>query len=315
MKRDGVLRESGIAQQPADPTRTAAQPALRLAVSVVLPVYNEAEVIGRVVGRIAEVLANHVAEFEIIVVDDGSTDDSASEAERAGAEVIRRPYNVGNGAAVKQGIWQASGDVILLMDGDGQHNPEDIPRLLAEILRYDMVVAARNAESVTSRHRTLANLVYNLIASYLIGRPVADLTSGFRVFRADIAKKVAYLFPNGFSYPSTSTIALFRAGYSVKYVPVATAARVGKSKIRLSRDGIGFLLILMRIGVLFAPMRVFLPISLLTFAPGFIYGLYQLGIGRPWTLPVVLSVTAGLIIFALGLISEQIALLRMSRFD
>lgn len=204
---------------------------------------------------------------------------------------------------------------MVLMDGDGQHDSEDILRLLEHIPAYEMVVGARTPESDGELHRNLANRLYNMIASYLVGSRVDDLTSGFRAIRGDIAKKVVYLFPNGYSSPSTCTIALFRSGYSVKYVPIKASARVGKSKIKLLRDGLGFLLILARIGALFVPLKIFLPIAFVVFLPGFVYAIYRLMMGWPWTLPIVISVTAGLLIFVLGLISEQIALLRMTRLE
>lgn len=284
-------------------------------VSVVIPVYNEAGVIGQVVGDVRNVLEKSGYDYQIIVVDDGSSDDTANEAGNAGAEVLSRPYNNGNGAAVKNGIRHADGDIILMMDGDGQHQAADIPRLIQDLDRYEMVVGARTDQSDTKRHRDIANKVYSTLATYIVGHKVEDLTSGFRAIDGAVARKVAYLFPNGFSYPSTCTISLFRAGYSVKYVPIHTRMRYGNSKINVVRDGFGFLLILLKIGTLYAPMRIFLPTALLVFLPGFVVAIYRLLIGRAWSIPVVISFTAGLLIFALGLISEQIALMRMSRLD
>ncbi|MHC1741769.1 MAG: glycosyltransferase family 2 protein [Syntrophobacteraceae bacterium] len=284
-------------------------------VSVVIPAYNEGGIIGKVIGQVREVLDSHQLDHEIIVVDDGSKDSTAEDAAAAGAKVVRHPYNIGNGAAVKRGVRQANGDVIVLMDGDGQHDPKDIMRLLAHIPDYEMVVGARTKESEAQAHRNLANKIYNSLASYIAGRTVEDLTSGFRAIDARVAKRVAYLFPRGFSYPSTVTIALFHAGQSVKYVPIKASARVGKSKIRLLYDGFKFLLILARLGTLFTPLRLFLPLSAIVFYPGFFYAIYKLVIGKPWTLPIVISITGGLLIFALGLLSEQIALLRIGRSE
>ena len=230
-------------------------------VSVVIPAYNEGRIIGKVIVQVREVLLASSLDHEIIVVDDGSKDSTAEEAAAAGAKVVRHPYNIGNGAAVKRGIRQATGDVIVLMDGDGQHDPKDILRLLAHIPEYEMVVGARTKESEAQVHRNLANRIYNSLASYIAGRTVEDLTSGFRAIDAGVAKRVSYLFPRGFSYPSTVTIALFHAGQSVKYVPIKASARVGKSKIRLLYDGFKFLLILARLGTLFTPLKLFLPLS------------------------------------------------------
>ncbi len=284
-------------------------------VSVVIPAYNEGGIIGKVINEVRSVLTANDLDHEIIVVDDGSRDDTADAAQAAGATVIRHPYNIGNGAAVKRGIRRAEGDVIVLMDGDGQHDPHDIPRLLEHIPAYEMVVGARTKESEAQLHRNVANRFYNSLASYIAGRKVEDLTSGFRAIDAAVAKRVAYLFPRGFSYPSTVTIALFHAGQSVKYVPIKASARVGKSKIRLLYDGFKFLLILARLGTLFTPLRLFLPLSALIFYPGFFYAIYKLVVGKPWTLPIVISLTGGLLVFALGLLSEQIALLRIGRSE
>jgi glycosyltransferase involved in cell wall biosynthesis len=284
-------------------------------VSVVIPAYNEEQVIRRVVTEVRQVLEAGGYDHEILVVNDGSADKTAEEAAAAGATVLNRPYNIGNGAAVKHGIRRAGGNVIVLMDGDGQHNPADIPRLLRDMDRYEMVVGARMPESDTERHRDMANGLYNRLASYVVGYKVKDLTSGFRAIRASVAKNIVYLLPNGFSYPSTSTVVLFRSGYSVKYVPIKTAARIGQSKIRLLRDGLGFLFILLRVAVMFVPLRIFLPLSALIFLPGFTYAIYRLALGRTWTLPIVISITAGLLIFALGLISAQISLLRIDRSE
>jgi glycosyltransferase involved in cell wall biosynthesis len=284
-------------------------------ICVIIPVYNEVSSIGQVVRSVRAVLDGVPAEYQVTVVDDGSDDGTGEEAAGAGAIVLRRPYRNGNGAAVKHGIRQVDGDVIILMDGDGQHKAEDIPRLLEPMAEYEMVVGARSSGSETEFHRDAANSLLNILASYIVGYHVEDLTSGFRAINGRVAKKVAYLFPNGFSYPSTCTIALFRGGYSVKYIPVQTRYRSGNSKIRLVRDGLSFLLILLRIGTLFRPLRIFLPVTMVVFLPGLIIATYRLAIGRPWTIPVVISFTAALLLFAMGLISEQIALIRMSRLD
>lgn len=284
-------------------------------ICVIIPVYNEVSAIGQVVRSVRAVLDGLSVDYQVTVVDDGSEDGTAEEAESAGAVVLRRPYRNGNGAAVKHGIRNTEGDIILLMDGDGQHKAEDIPCLLEPMAEYEMVVGARSLGSETEFHRDAANTIFNMLASYIVGYHVEDLTSGFRAIDGHVAKKVAYLFPNGFSYPSTCTIALFRGGYSVKYIPVKTRYRIGKSKIRVLRDGLNFLLILLRIGTLFRPLRIFLPVTIAVFLPGLVVATYRLALGRAWTIPVVISFTAALLLFALGLISEQIALIRMSRLD
>jgi glycosyltransferase involved in cell wall biosynthesis len=279
-------------------------------VSIVIPAYDEEQVIGQVLD---EILALKL-DAEIVVVCDGATDNTAGVArERRGVRVIEHPYNIGNGAAVKTGIRAARGEVILLMDGDGQHKPSDIPRLLEQTTRYDMVVGARNSESDARVHRTVANTIYNTFASYIVGRRVDDLTSGFRAVRGRVAKGFAYLLPNGFSYPTTLTLALFRAGYSVRYEPIIAPARVGKSKIRLFQDGLGFLLTMMRIGTVFAPLRIFLPITLALVLPGSAFMAYSLILLHRFSSFAGVMILAGVFLFMLGLIAEQIALLRMSQ--
>ena len=283
-------------------------------ISVVIPAYNEAAVIGKVVSQIQAALEDR--RFEVLVVDDGSDDDTALIAAEAGARVIRQPYNKGNGAAVKAGIRAAQGKVIVLIDGDGQHDAADIPRLVAPIVEqgYDMVVGARVRGS-QAWHRQLANTVYNYFASYLTGFGIKDLTSGFRAIRRKLAVQFCYLLPNTFSYPTTLTIAVIRAGYNLKYEPIHAARRVGKSKIKLLRDGLRFLVIMIKIATLFSPLKIFLPIGLAVFAPGFVYAIYKLIIGSRWTIPIVISVSVGTLIVMLGLIAEQITSLRFQHID
>jgi glycosyltransferase involved in cell wall biosynthesis len=281
--------------------------------SVILPAHNEARVIRQVIEGIRRHCSDHEG-VEILVVDDGSTDDTGQVAAAAGARVIRHPYNKGNGAAVKSGIRAAQGEILVMMDADGQHDPAHIEQLIAPIGEYDMVVGARQGAD-QQWHRQLANALYNLLASYLTGFPIRDLTSGFRAVRRDLALGFCYLLPNTFSYPTTLTMAVIKAGYSLKYEPIRVRRRVGKSKIKLFRDGIRFLLIMSKIITLFSPLKVFLPVGLAVFLPGFLYAIYKLIIHRPWTLPIVISVSVGALIVMLGLISEQIALLRMGQID
>ena len=277
-----------------------------MSVSIVLPARNEAEGLSGVLPRLREACP----EAEIIVVNDGSTDDTAAVAERAGAKVVTHPYSKGNGAAIKSGARAASGDVIVFMDADGQHDPADIPRLLARLDDgYDMVVGARQAGSQASAARGLANACYNRLASYMTGHRVEDLTSGFRAVRASKFREFLYLLPNGFSYPTTSTMAFFRAGYSVTYEPIHAAARVGKSHIRLLHDGARFLLIIFKVGTLYSPLKLFAPAALGLFALGLgWYGHTFLSEGR-FTNMSALLLTGGVMVFLMGLISEQITAL------
>jgi glycosyltransferase involved in cell wall biosynthesis len=278
--------------------------------SIIIPAFNEAESLGQVVRAIQRLRLD----AELLVVNDGSTDATARVARGLrGVRLLEHPYNIGNGAAVKTGIRAARGEFILLMDGDGQHRPADIPRLLAQAGRYDMVVGARSSSSDAAAHRTAANQLYNALATYITGHHVADLTSGFRAVRASIAKDFCYLLPNGFSYPSTLTIALFRAGYSVCYLPIVAPARRGQSKIKLLRDGAGFMLTIARIGTLFAPMKIFLPVAVPLIVAGGAYMAFSLGALHRFSAFSGLLIVTGIFLFMLGLLSEQIALLRMSQ--
>jgi glycosyltransferase involved in cell wall biosynthesis len=279
-------------------------------VSIVIPAYNEAGAIGPVLDQIIALDLG----AEIIVVNDGSTDATSDVAgSRKGVRVIEHPYNIGNGASIKTGIRAAHGDVILMMDGDGQHKPADIPRLLGHMKRYDMVVGARTSESDAQVHRTFANQVYNTFASYIVAHKVEDLTSGFRAVRGPIARSFWYLLPNGFSYPTTLTLALFRGGFSVRYEPIVSPARTGKSKIKLVQDGPGFLLTMMRIATVFSPMKIFLPVTLALLAPGALYMTYSLAALHRFSSTSGIVILTGVFLFMLGLIAEQIALLRMSQ--
>lgn len=282
----------------------------RYAISIVLPVYNEAQSLPSLLDRLAGL---GLRDAEVIVVDDGSTDGSSDIALRKGVRVVAHPYNIGNGAAVKSGIRAAQGRLLVLMDGDGQHRPEDLPRLLAEAGRYHMVVGARMKGSKLRLHRYIANLVYNAFASYVTKSKVEDLTSGFRVLRRRDALRFIDLLPNTFSYPTTLTLAFLRSGLPVKYVPIQTLYRQGQSKISLVADGIRFFLIITKIATLFSPFRVFLPVSAFFFLSGVGYYLYTYITEHRFTNMSVFLLTTAVIIFMMGLISEQIALLRMEQ--
>ena len=282
----------------------------RYELSIIMPVFNEANTLPALIGKIQ---ALKLPQSEIIVVDDGSTDGSAEAAMSAGASVVCHPYNIGNGAAVKSGIRAARGKAILLMDGDGQHRPEDIPKLLAQAAGYHMVVGARAKGSKMRFHRYAANLLYNLLASYVTKFKVQDLTSGFRLLSRREALRFIDLLPNTFSYPTTLTLAFLRSGFTVKYVPIQTLYRAGQSKISLVTDGIRFLLIITKIATLFSPFRVFLPVSVFFFLAGISNYLYTYVTQGRFTNMSVFMLTTAVIVFMLGLVSEQIALLRMER--
>lgn len=278
----------------------------RDSVSVVIPARNEAE---RLIALLAQ-LRDQLPGAEVLVVDDGSTDNTAEVARQAGARVLSHPYSMGNGAAIKTGTRDADGNVIVFMDGDGQHDPADIPRLLAKLDEgYEMAVGARRYDTHASLGRRFANQFYNRLASWMTGHRIEDLTSGFRAVRARHFRKFLYLLPNGFSYPTTSTMAFFRSGLPVAYVPIRAAQRSGKSHIRLLRDGVRFIVIILRIGALFSPMRFFLPLSLVFFftALGY-YGYTYTTMGRFTNMSAVLFIYS-LTLFVIGLVSEQISAL------
>lgn len=275
-------------------------------ISVVLPAKNEAGAIGQ---TIAQILALDLV-MEVIVVNDGSTDQTLQVAEQTGAKVVSHPYSKGNGAAIKTGARHAQGEIIIFMDADGQHDPTDIPQFIEKLKQgYDLVVGARQKGSQASIGRGFANGFYNKLATYMTEHQVEDLTSGFRAVRADKFREFLYLLPNGFSYPTTSTMAFFRAGYSVTYIPIHAAKRIGKSHIRLLRDGARFVLIIFKIATLYSPLKMFLPIAISLFlvATGW-YG-YTLYEYNRFTNMSALLYTGSIMIFLMGLISEQITTL------
>jgi glycosyltransferase involved in cell wall biosynthesis len=275
-------------------------------VSIVIPAKNEAEAIATVVSRLRAAAAWR----EIVVVDDGSTDDTSARAREAGACVVRHPYNKGNGAAVKTGIRRANGEFVLIIDADGQHPPEDAQRIAARLGEFDLVVGARSAGTQATAPRRAGNALLNRFASYLTSRPIPDLTSGFRGARTDCLREFLHLLPNGFSTPTTTTLAFIKAGYNVAFEPIDARQRSGNSKIRFAQDGTRFLLILLKIVTLFSPLRIFLPISVVSFAAGSVYGIWNMIATGKIPNGAVILILFAVIVFLVGLISEQIASLR-----
>lgn len=280
-------------------------------VTVLMPAYNEELSIGNTISRIKELYPD----FEVLVVDDGSTDNTLSVAMDAGANVWPHPYNIGNGAAIKSGLRVAQGEWVIMMDADGQHDPADIARLLEFKDTYDMVVGARSSSSETALHRDLANKVYNWFASYVTHFRVEDLTSGFRIVRRSTVRQFIYLLPNTFSYPSTLTMAYLRSGRSIKYLPITTKYRIGKSKIRLLQDGTRFFLIITKIATLFSPLRVFLPVSGAFFVIALGYYLYTFVTSGRFTNMSALLFNSSIIIFLIGLVAEQISQMRYDKVE
>lgn len=272
--------------------------------SIIIPAKNESTGLRKILPQIRKLYP----EAEILVVNDGSSDNTVDICTDLGVSVVTHPYSIGNGGAVKTGARNASGNIFLFMDGDGQHKPEDIPLLLEKIdMGYDMAVGARQADTHASIFRRFANSFYNRFASIMTGYQIDDLTSGFRAVRARHFTKFLYLLPNGFSYPTTITMAFFRSGLTITYVPILASQREGKSHISLLKDGFRFLIIILKIGTLFSPMRLFLPSSAVLFTTGIGYYCYTYMTSGRFTNMSALLFTSGLIIFLMGLISEQIS--------
>jgi glycosyltransferase involved in cell wall biosynthesis len=274
--------------------------------SVIVPAFNEGEAIAVVVGALKTGAPWH----EVIVVDDGSSDDTGARAAEAGAIVVRHPYNKGNGAAVKSGVRRATGEHVLIVDGDGQHRPGDATRLVSRLGEFDLVIGARSKATQATHARRFGNAALNWLAGYLTERPIPDLTSGFRAAHRARLLEFLHLLPNGFSTPTTTTMAFIKAGYSVAFEPIEAEQRVGKSKIRLARDGAKFFLILLKMITIFSPLRVFVPVSLVTFATGSLYAVWTIYRESHVTNSSVLLIMLSVVIFLVGLVSEQISALR-----
>lgn len=280
-------------------------------ISVIIPAYNEESSIGPLI----EEVKNVGDWLEILVVDDGSGDKTAEAACAAGARVIRHPYNKGNGAAIKSGVRAAQGELLLLMDADGQHDPADIAKLTAALEEYDLVVGARAWKAQASVSRGLGNKALARFASFLAGFPIPDLTSGFRAVRRDRLREFLHLLPNGFSYPTTSTLAFLKVGYNVRFVSIEGKSRAvgSESKMHPWRQGGRFLMLILRMITLFSPLRVFLPVSAVFFSIGFGYLVYTILTETHVTNTSVLLITGSAVLFLFGLLSEQISALRFQQ--
>ena len=271
--------------------------------SIIIPAKNE----GRGLSRLLPELRTLFPEAEIVVVNDASTDNIANICRENDVTIITHPYGMGNGAAIKSGARRANGNILVFMDADGQHNPQDIKKLLSKLDEgYDMAVGARQECSQANLGRSYANSIYNWLASWMVNRKIDDLTSGFRAVKASNFREFIYLLPNGFSYPTTITMSFFRVGYPVGYVPIRANARQGKSHINPLRDGVRFLLIIFKVGTLYSPLKLFLPISLAFFMTGLAYYLYTYATLERFSNMSALLFTTSVLIFLIGLVSEQI---------
>ncbi len=294
------------ATQPGNSFQAGADSSYTL--TIIIPAYNEGDAINRVIDKARQLRPR----AEILVVDDGSLDNTSEVARQAGARVIRHPYNKGNGAAVKTGLRNATGEVVLLLDADGQHPPEDIERVLAPMGEYDLVVGARTRDSESAWLRDLGNGIFNRLATYLSGRKIPDLTSGFRAMKRDHIMEFIHLLPNLYSYPTTSTLAFIKAGYNVQFVPIRARKGTGRSNTKIVRDGVRAVVIILRMITHFAPMKIFLPVSIALFLLGVVYGFANIFFAHINRIPngSVLLILSSLFIFLFGLISEQIAAMR-----
>ncbi|MEH6503197.1 MAG: glycosyltransferase family 2 protein [Cycloclasticus sp.] len=273
-------------------------------ISIVMPCLNEAENLGQLLPAIKTLQPD----AEILVINDGSTDSSADLCRKHKVKVISHPHSLGNGASIKTGARNASGEIIVFMDSDGQHDPEDIQRLLDKLDEgYDMVVGARQSNTHASHLRLLGNSIFNKLASLMTGHKIEDLTSGFRAVRTNHFKKFLYLLPNGFSYPTTSTMAFFRSALPVAYIPIKAGKREGKSKIKLAKDGLRFFVIILKIGALFSPMRLFLPTSAIFFLLGLINHVHSYFTSNSFSKGSLLMYVSAIFIFLMGILSEQIS--------
>ncbi len=281
----------------------------RKKISIILPAKNESASLKKILQELTTLYKDE----EIIVVNDGSTDNTLEVCSEFDINIITHPYSKGNGASIKSGARKASGDFLVFMDADGQHEPSEISNLI-ECLNngYDMVVGARERKTHASFPRYIANTLYNKLATYMSGHKIIDLTSGFRAVKADIFKKYLYLLPNGFSYPTSITMALFRSGYSINYLPISCNKREGKSHIKLIKDGFRFLLIIFRITSLYSPLKIFIPLSLLFFFTGTFYYFYTYFFQGRFTNMSTLLLIISVLIFLFGLLSEQLTVLMYS---
>jgi glycosyltransferase involved in cell wall biosynthesis len=279
--------------------------------SIIIPALNES---GGLRGLLPE-LTRRFPEAEIVIVDDGSNDDTGRVADEFGCNVVRNPYRMGNGAAIKRGVRAAKGETLAMMDADGQHTVSDLELLCERFQKedLDMLIGARNARDHASLFRRLGNAAFNRLASWMTGQRILDLTSGLRVCNARHFREFLHLLPNGFSYPTTSTMAFFRSGYTVAFEPISVQRREGTSHLKIWREGVRFLVIIFKIGSLYSPLKLFAPVSAFLFtAATVLYGFTFWEAGRFTNMSALLYMTS-LLTFLIGIVSEQITSLMFAR--
>jgi len=276
--------------------------------TIIIPAYNEEEGIRSVING----LKSMPDKYEILVVDDGSTDNTFKIASETGVRVIRQPYNKGYGAALKTGIRNAKSNLVLFMDADGQHQTSDIKEIMRYTGNYDMVVGARTKRTKISFLRKPGKKILAIIANYLAGMKIPDLNSGFRVIKKDVVMEFMHILPNSFSFTTTITLGCIMAGYSIKYVPINMLERVGTSKINPFRDGSRFILLMIRTIMLFNPLKIFLPISVIIFLLGISDLTYELIYYFNVSSLSILLFLSSLIVFFIGIMADQISMMRRS---
>lgn len=278
-------------------------------VSIVIPAYQERAAIGDVVSAVLKVVASLSCEYEVIVVDDGSTDGTGDAARKAGAHVLVHPYNKGYGASLKTGIRFASNRTVIFLDADGQHDPDDIPRLLAGRTGFDMVVGARKGMAGSPLWRQPGKLFLKWLVNNLTGHSIPDFNSGYRALDREMALRFLPIMPDGFSFSTTSTIAAFKGGYLVQYLPIQVAKRIGTSTVTAA-DGFRTIMLIIRLVTLFAPLRVFLPISAVTFLIGLIFTVYGYVHTGEASVKGLISLLAAVQFFLFGVMVDQVVAVR-----
>ncbi|MCX6175432.1 MAG: glycosyltransferase family 2 protein [Ignavibacteriales bacterium] len=286
--------------------------------TVIIPVYNEETAIEKTLMELT--IYSEKNNWEVLVVNDGSTDNTKNILNSIySIKVIYHPYNKGYGAALKAGIKNATTDLICFYDADGQHNPNDVEQLILNLDNYDMLVGERQKDSHKEWVRRPGKWLLSKVANFLTGRKIPDLNSGLRLVKRNVILKLLHLFPDGFSFSTTSTIAFLNLGLNVGYYPIKTNKRIGKSSVRQLKHGSNVLLLILRLIILFNPLKVFVPISFLIFMLGIIYevmqGIVMIESGHERLIPgAFFLMITGILIFFFGLVVDQVSEMRKHQF-